>query len=713
MRWTLDKYQECELLAKSERYGAVPLKDHLIHVASAAEKMADKIGKDRELTRLGAILHDIGKAHPTFQGFIQENLNGLDLQRSIPHRHEISSLAFLPLADQKNWPALVEMIAAHHKSIKGDSSDRGLLDIINRHRVEGLLEIHLKDWSFWSPRALKILEGLGVETHEISLNEAQQALKWATEYCRELDDGWSEWKGLLMASDHMASALTYKMQPRLKQLFNRPTFEKTHDPSPRYPLSMKDTDDKRSHTLVVAPTGAGKTDFLLKRCRERIFYVLPFQASINAMFKRIKEMVPEETDVRLLHAASKLVADGEAEEEVLLQPFVGSSIKVLTPHQISNIIFGSMGFEANLLDLRGCDVILDEVHTYEAETQAMVVEMVKVLIQHDCRVHIGTATMPTTLYNKLLELMGGEENVYEVKLSVQELATYDRHLIYKHQDFEELYETIKEALQNREKVLIVMNTVRRSQEVFEELSALFSDVPSMLLHSRFRRKDRRDREERLEQEFNEGEGPCLVVSTQVVEVSLDLNFDRMITQAAPLDALIQRFGRVNRERLPEGKRALKPIHVIEPAENTLPYDKEIVEKSFELLPNDEKLKSTEVQELIDRVYPEIAISEISWHCCWSGEDIWLKKLRHISEPVLLKLLEIDSESCILAQDYEAYLEADWKERQWLEIPVNGKSLYPYKENLQRAEAGSEPFIMTEQPRYDTLGLRLKQASNFI
>jgi len=713
MRWTLDKYKECKLLAKSETNEPLSLKAHLVHVASAAEKVAEAVDKDKKLARRGAYLHDIGKAHPFYQGFIHGHLSMVDLQMGIPHRHEFSSLAFLPLFDKENWPALVEMIAAHHKSIKEDSSERGLLDIVNRHRLDGLLESHLEDWDIWAPRAIETLDEVGIETRDISIQEAREALRWAYEYCEDLGDGWSEWKGLLMASDHMASALTKSLEPHLASLFKQPKFEKTHEPNPLYPLSIKSTDDERSHTLVVAPTGAGKTDFLLKRCKGRLFYVLPFQASINAMYSRIKEMVSEQIDVRLLHSASRLVAEDESREKIQLQPFVGANIKVLTPHQISNIIFGSRGFEANLMDLRGCDIILDEVHTYEAESQAMVVEIVKVLLEHNCRIHIGTATMPTALYEKLLELMGGSEHVYEVKLSNDELETYDRHVISKHQSIDELFDTIGQSLSQKEKILIVLNTVKESQDVYEQLSALHPDIPSMLLHSRFRRKDRRDREKRLEQEFNQGDGPCFVVSTQVVEVSLDINFDRMVTQAAPLDALIQRFGRINRERLPESERTLKPIHVISPGDNTLPYQKEIVEKSFDLLPDQEKLETTEVQGLIDEVYPEITVSEISDHCCWHGKELWLKKLRHISEPVLLKLLEIDSESCILGQDYDTYMEADWKERQWLEIPVNRKSLYAYKDNLQRAEAGSEPFIMTDQNRYDELGLQLKKASNFI
>lgn len=116
----------------------------------------------------------------------------------------------------------------------------------------------------------------------------------------------------------------------------------------------------------------------------------------------------------------------------------------------------------------------------------------------------------------------------------------------------------------------------------------------MLIHSRFRRKDRARLENRLATQFdgssnNLGDGfsPCIVVSTQVVEVSLDISFDCMITEAAPLDGLIQRFGRINRRRtndsLSSYTRLYKTIYVIKPENKTLPYAKSIVLKSYDEL----------------------------------------------------------------------------------------------------------------------------------
>ena len=712
-RWTIDTYQEVELLAKSALYESVSLKQHLLDVANTIVPLSKQFGKDVELSRKGALLHDIGKAHPVYQSFVHNFKEGNPRNQELPHRHELSSLAFLPLFPKEEWIPLTEMIVAHHKSIEGDSSKRGIIDLLHAEGPDGLFESHMKDWDIWSPRALQILSDLGFSTRSISLNEAEESLTWVYEYCESLDDGWSDWKGLLMASDHMASALGDEIISYLDRFFITPEYNKMYPPHKLFPLSLKPTNDKRPHTLVVAPTGAGKTEFLLNRCKGRTFYMLPFQASINAMYKRIKEIVPEETDVRFLHSASKLV-DDEDKGEVQLQPFVGSSVKVLTPHQVSSIIFGTRGFEATLLDLQGCDVILDEIHTYQKESQAMVVELVKVLIHQNCRVHIGTATMPSSLYDSLFEILGGEDSTYEVKLTDDELDTYNRHRIHKHDDLDDLHEEIEKALVSGEKLLIVCNIVSDAQETFRLLKNRFPEVPSMLIHSRFRRKDRREREELLKKEFDGKAGPCFVVSTQVVEVSLDISFDRMITQAAPLDALIQRFGRVNRKRVEPDQRTIRPIHILKPKEHTLPYKKEIVTKSFDLLPDGEVLKARKIQDLIDRVYPEVEIQEIGGYVKWKGDQFRMKKLRHITEPILMKYLEIDSATAILEEDLEQYEQANWKERQWLEIPVNEKSMYRVRDRVLKLEGiGSEPYVMIEQYDYENVGLELKEPSNFI
>ena len=109
-------------------------------------------------------------------------------------------------------------------------------------------------------------------------------------------------------------------------------------------------------------------------------------------------------------------------------------MKVLTPHQMASIVFGIKGYEAMAMDLRGCDIILDEIHTYSDIMQTIVLRIIEILVALDCKVHVGTATMPTVLYEKILKLFGGNDAVYEVKLDSQTLQTFNRHQIYKLKD---------------------------------------------------------------------------------------------------------------------------------------------------------------------------------------------------------------------------------------------------------------------------------------
>ena len=100
------------------------LKDHLKHVALAAKAFAKHLKIDEDLAYKGAILHDIGKAHPVFQ----ERLLSKG-KKGKTFRHEISSLFFLSIFPIEEHEALIEMIVGHHKSVKNDVGEKGLLDL--------------------------------------------------------------------------------------------------------------------------------------------------------------------------------------------------------------------------------------------------------------------------------------------------------------------------------------------------------------------------------------------------------------------------------------------------------------------------------------------------------------------------------------------------------------------------------------------------------
>ncbi len=714
------------ILAKSEENGGLTLLEHTQQVTMAIEFFAEKYDWEFDLgsARKGAILHDLGKAHPHFQRKIRKiNADSLleDRNWNFAHRHEISSLGFLPIFPAGEWNTLVDLVIAHHKSIQDDPSNRGILDLVDCDPL--WMKNHLMDWDEWSPYGLQILESFGIETRPISYKSAKVAIEYVVDYCEHLPKGWSPNRGLLRSADHFASAFTHKTESKLRYLFERPDFSFYRDPGrshPLYPLSQIKTDDSRPHTLVVAPTGAGKTDFLLKRTHGRVFYTLPFQASINAMWERLKDTMPDHQDIRLLHATSKIVAKGKIDERIL-QPLPGSSAKVLTPHQLAAIIFGTSGFETVMLDLKGTDIILDEIHTYSDLSRAMVLEIVKALLRLDCRIHIGTATMPSILYNRLKEILGGASKVYEIRLSAEKLDDFDRHHVYKIEE-EEVLKILHTAFDQKDKVLYVCNTVKKAQETFEELEKAFPEIPKMLIHSRFRRGDRVRLESRLKNEFNgdgnkwgEGLNPCLVISTQVVEVSLDISFDRMITACAPLDSLIQRFGRINRKRNQNTDRKFKPVHVIAPKGSGLPYKKEVLKASFEQLPEGgEVLHERDLQKKIDVVFPELDTKEIDIHLIFKDERYKIRELTNHKKAVLIEALEIESATCILDVDEEAYLAADWEERVHYEIPINWKTLSRYSNQYHQLEVGSYPYVIPQPLKeYEKWGLKLTEPTQIL
>ena len=692
-----------DILAKGEQNGRVSLYQHLKDVADIAMAMSGNWGMEEHIAFQGALLHDIGKASLIFQRSLAASFKP---RPGHVFRHEIASLFFISLVEESHRDAIIEMIAAHHKSAYKDARELGLLDL------DGLTDCfdeHAKDFEKWCPVALDILKELGIKVRPITREEAQCNYEYAVGYCEKQKARCSEWRGLLMAADHMASAVETKMEMPVGKLFVKPDLSFYNRENCMFPLSLMPVNVGKKHTLVTAPTGAGKTDFLLRRCRGRVFYTLPFQASINAMYDRIKaDLAPTDAQVHLLHAASQLkVKDGKIEESIL-QSHVGASVKVLTPHQMMSIVFGIKGYEAMALDMKGCDVILDEIHTYSDMTQAIVLRIIEILVSLDCRIHVGTATMPSVLYEKILHLLGGSDAVYEVRLDEKILDTFNRHVIYKITGFDMVENAIDSAVNANQKVLIVCNQVKRAQELYDELTELYPHVKKMLIHSRFKRKDRAVLEAELKEKYNTlQQEPCIVVSTQVVEVSLDISFDMMVTECAPIDSLTQRFGRVNRKRSLATIGRLKPIYVIAPPEDAkeaLPYSLDVLRKTYEVLPDDGKvLKESDIQQMIDAVYPDIAFLNIDYAGVAYSDGEWrLKALCHHAKSALLETLDVNSAVCIKEEDKERYAEGNAQERAEMEIPVSYHSIA--HGNLEQMRKGMRPFIVPDKGYDEELGL---------
>lgn len=695
------------ILAKSKENGGSSLSFHIRSVAKFAVAAAKYAGLDTSIARKGGLIHDIGKTSPLFQ----RKLNGyrknpLDLN----FRHEIASSFFLDLVEDEIRPQIIDMIIAHHRSINKDGRELGILDL-ERHYGDFVFEYHATDFENWSNIAIGILADCGFEVKPIDKGMAYNSYQYVLQYCKSRPKGWSVWKGLLVGADHLASALN-ENNDSLPELFKSPDvsfYNRQHD---LYPLSLIKSDDTKRHTFVKAPTGAGKTDFLLKRCKGRIFYTLPFQASINAMYERIKNDLNGKTDdIRLLHSISRLVIDQGRIEERVIQDKFGASIKILTPHQLSAIAFGTRGYESILFDLKGCDIILDEIHTYSDIIQSIVLKIVEILHNIGCRIHIGTATMPSILEDAILNILG-VNTVQYVELDSKTLDTFNRHIIHKVDSFESSFNAIHEAVHDEQKILIVANRVANAQSVFKILDDLYPHIPKMLIHSRYKRYDRNKLETELKEIYNKSEKACIVVSTQVVEVSLDISFDLMITETAPIDALIQRFGRINRKRNYSTIGKYKHVYVLRPPESEVdckPYSQEVLHDSFNALPNHEILKESSLQTLIDRVYPSIDILDINLDAVFANGRWRLRELWHLPKSALLEKLDIDSVSCIVEKDKDIYQEASAEKRLMMEIPVSYNSVRWRK--LAQLSVGSNPFIVPDSSYSLSEGLDFNKVSS--
>lgn len=716
-----------QILAKHEDDGFMPLSEHLSLVALSAETIARNVGLDVSSARKGAILHDIGKVSPVFQNTLR---HGYVRPAGFIFRHEIASLFFLSLVEENERNKVLEMVVAHHKSVYKDAGELGLLDLDD---LEDSFTIHSKGFESWSPIALGILDTFGFTVHEISIEEAKENYDYAVSYCNNIGYGYSKWRGLLMEADHMASALGDLTVGELKKSFIVPDLTFYNRRNDLFPLSMKKSESDCKHTIVTAPTGAGKTDFLLRRCKGRVFYTLPFQASINAMYDRFKtDLKGTNAQIRLLHASSGMKLQQGKWEERIMQQHAGASIKVMTPHQLASIAFGIKGYEAMLVDLAGCDVILDEIHTYSCEIQAIVLRIIEILVNVGCRVHVGTATMPKVLYDRILAILGGPSQVYEVALPEDELSLFNRHEIHKAGKFDEVRKDMDSALQKDQKILVVCNQVRRAQELYSSLKAEYPNIPIMLIHSHFKRKDRQQLEEILTNRYSAGHKACIVVSTQVVEVSLDINFDMMITECAPIDAMIQRFGRVNRKRTRQSIGRYKPIYVLYPhsGKEALPYKEEILRESYDVLPDNSVLEEKSIQEMLDAVYPDDKFMNIDYSVeMWKAEHTrhdhdkfmnidysgvafkdgkWvIKKLRHNAKSVLMDFLDMNSAVCIVESDVDTYRKCNDMERSAMEIPVSFQSVR--FNDLQVIEKGSYPFVVPDLSYSNDNGLDLCHA----
>lgn len=379
--------------------------------------------------------------------------------------------------------------------------------------------------------------------------------------------------------------------------------------------------------FLMAPTGSGKTEAALRWVRKqlqsghqgRIFYVLPYTASINAMHRRLIEDFEEEgvkpghtKYIGVMHGKlSQYLAHYFENEEDHPEAFQSQlakikemhrqmvhPLKVVTPFQILKYCYGVKGFEMGFTELAGAMLIFDEIHAYDTQTFAQIVSSLNWMVKHlHIRAMIMTATLPSFMLKELRSAVGSS-GIVKAEDALLEQFTRHRICMLDGTIFDQI-PAIRDALDNGKRVIVVCNTVENAQEVFRHFSGAKEAQKAILLHSRFTAEDRMKKESVLSEEEK---NVHLLVGTQAIEVSLDIDFDVMFTESAPLDALIQRFGRINRKR----EKGICPVYVCREGGtyDHYIYPKEIVADTLRVLKDVSVIKECALQKMLDDVYPD-------------------------------------------------------------------------------------------------------------
>lgn len=376
--------------------------------------------------------------------------------------------------------------------------------------------------------------------------------------------------------------------------------------------------DEPGLIVIEAPMGEGKTEAALS-CTfgTRGFYTaMPTQATSNALFQRVATFLEgnqaegSRYSLALAHggggpeaAALKLHEIGLGTNDSPVRAgwwFRGSKRALLCPHGIGTVDQGLIGVLQSrhgflrLFGLSGRTVIFDEVHAYDTYTGGLIERLIAWLKALRCRVVVMSATLPSSRRDALFKAWAGGEVSSTVGAVTPTQGAYPRlswmtvdavstvsfaasrpqrvEVRSSPADEGAIAELAASWAQAGARVLVVVNKVRRAQALFQRL---MPSTPSTLFHARFPMEQRIEIEARVLGLF----GPAgtasqghVLVATQVAEQSLDIDFDVLITDPAPVDLVLQRQGRIHRHPRTRPQGFEHPVVVVADLEEPLPSE---------------------------------------------------------------------------------------------------------------------------------------------
>ncbi len=561
----------------------------------------------KQQVELACMLHDVGKATHSFQKRMEAAQKGGRLPPAYPHA--LASLPFVLAIESRRFgqrsPKLATAAVLTHHSPLHPRLYEGIA------KPPDFIEEAVREWfAQWLPEAL---EGL---TRLLQVNPAAWLHQQANypdgsrtlmqQFQRLPVQEFTLVKALLCLADWLASAhreartifLTHGKQKLLKYL----QAQKGLTPDCLYAYQREAESNRDARLYLQAPTGTGKTEAMLLWAGDakQIVYLLPTQATVNAMWRRLQAIYGRDR-VGIAHSRALLELSGGSDEEPPLDVRLFGSVfaKPVTVATLDQYLLAHLHgrhWEIRRALCRHATVLMDEIHTYEPYTLGLL----HAALESDppARLAIASATLPSPLRTLLGDapLIQAENSLWQQRRHHLQLETCAPS------------NALSDALQHAaagERVLFVVNTVPLAQTLYQEAIQQASPMahpPHIeLLHARFIYRDRRNKEQAIEQP----PPGTLLIATQVVEVSLDISYDRLYTELAPLDSLVQRMGRVNR-RGEQPQPA--PVHILlhyDPRSDYL-YGKPIMQETLQQLQNlSAKPTAAELTEATDQLYQSV------------------------------------------------------------------------------------------------------------
>ncbi len=376
--------------------------------------------------------------------------------------------------------------------------------------------------------------------------------------------------------------------------------------------------------VLVAPTGSGKTEFALlwgKEMKRKLIYTLPLRVALNDLYDRFKGEVKngkkegyfEEDLIDILHSTSffEYIKDTtgkyDIDNQINSAKMFSAPALLTTPDQVFLTSLNFYGCDKLISIYPEASIVIDEIQTYNEEMAAIILKTLQTIEKLRGHVLIITATFPPyfeTFLNKnenkyeIIKIGEGEykdikDNVKNYSLKRHIIKVYKENLIEENEDKKitnNLFDLINNQHKNKN-ILIVLNTVNNAIIIFKELEKKYEEN-LFLLHSRLIEKEKTNRIKDIKSKINNGD-KVILIATQVIEASVDIDFDVLITEVSTIDSQIQRWGRIYRNRDTDYESKEPNIYVFVGKENNgghllnkgtkYVYDENVVEKTIEVL----------------------------------------------------------------------------------------------------------------------------------